>query len=488
MKKLGVLLAVLVVLGLFFLNGSINRRKGEGEALESSKVSLSQDDSQNSKWAQNYPYQYSSYMGALDKGNSSRVVSDELEENPSLVLLWAGYGFAKDYNRARGHNFAVVDTLNTLRTGAPEDESTGPMPATCWSCKSPDVPRKMKEEGVAAFYEGKWARHGKDIVNPIGCADCHDAKSGKLAISRPALKEALERTGIDLAAASHQEMRSLVCAQCHVEYYFKKPGNYLTFPWDNGAKAEQVEAYYDARDFKDWTHKISKAPMLKAQHPGFELFKEGIHSKRGVACADCHMPYRTLGGSKFSDHHVKNPLHNITGACQQCHQQSENELASNVQDKKDKYLDLKKRVEGQLVRAHLEAGKAWELGAKEEQMKEILQEIRHGQWRWDYATAAHGSYFHASEEVMRTLGAAFEAGASARLKLQKLLFTLGYKSELPMPDLSSKEKAQKFIGLDMDRLKEEKKNFLNGLARDWWNEASTMDEKFRPFVEGEIER
>ena len=488
MKKILVIVVGLVVIGLFYLNGSINRRIGEGKALDRPPVALSQNDTQNSKWEQNYPYQYSSYIGALSEGSSSVEVKDELEANPELVVLWAGYGFSKDYNKPRGHGFAVVDTLNTLRTGAPKDPNTGPMPATCWSRKSPDVPRKMKEEGVAKFYEGKWARHGKDIVNPIGCADCHDAKSGKLAISRPALKEALERTGVDLSSASHQEMRSLVCAQCHVEYYFKKPGNYLTFPWDNGNLAEQVEEYYDKTEFKDWTHKVSKAPMLKAQHPGYELFKEGIHAKRGVSCADCHMPYKTLGGVKFSDHHVQSPMHNVANSCQQCHRQSEATLASNVMDMKVKYLDLKGLAEKELVQAHVEAGKAWELGAKKDLMNPALQDIRHAQWRWDYATAAHGAFFHAPQETMRTLGSSIKAAGDARRKLQRILINLGHQDEVPYPNIKTKAAAQKYIGLDMDKLKSEKKSFLNGLAKDWWDEAGTMDVDFRPRVEPFIER
>ena len=36
--------------------------------------------------------------------------------------------------------------------------------------------------------------------------------------------------------ATRQEMRSFVCGQCHVEYYFKpeQDGRRLTYPWQNG--------------------------------------------------------------------------------------------------------------------------------------------------------------------------------------------------------------------------------------------------------------
>ena len=145
---------------------------------------------------------------------------DMQEVDPRLVVLWAGYGFGKDYKQGRGHAYAVEDLRNTLRTGAPVNGAKSPMPNTCWTCKSPDVPRLMNEAGVAEFYKGTWETKGHEIVNSIGCGDCHDAKTMNLKITRPALTEAFERMGKDIDDASHQEMRSLVCAQCHVEYYF----------------------------------------------------------------------------------------------------------------------------------------------------------------------------------------------------------------------------------------------------------------------------
>ena len=36
-------------------------------------------------------------------------------------------------------------------------------------------------------------------------------------------------------------MRSFVCGQCHVEYYFKGPGKVVTYPWANGLFVEEVE-------------------------------------------------------------------------------------------------------------------------------------------------------------------------------------------------------------------------------------------------------
>ena len=55
-------------------------------------------------------------------------------------------------------------------------------------------------------------------------------------------------------------MRTFVCGQCHVEYYFKGPEKRLTYPWDKGLKVDDILAYYDEVKFKDWTHAESGAP------------------------------------------------------------------------------------------------------------------------------------------------------------------------------------------------------------------------------------
>jgi formate-dependent nitrite reductase cytochrome c552 subunit len=116
--------------------------------------------------------------------------------------------------------------------------------------------------------------------------------------------------------ASRQEMRSFVCGQCHVEYYCG-PKTTLFYPWNNGLKVEQIERYYDAykfpdgHDFYDWTHEETGAGVLKAQHPEFETWSQGIHARSGVACADCPMPYKREGAMKVSDHWVRSPLINV---------------------------------------------------------------------------------------------------------------------------------------------------------------------------------
>jgi nitrite reductase (cytochrome c-552) len=420
-------------------------------------------EADNSKWAKNFPLQYESYMKTKD--GAPKI--DMLESDPAMVILWAGYGFSKDYNAPAGHAYAIEDIRNTLRTGGPTNANDGPMPNTCWTCKSPDVPRVMAEVGPEAFYKGKWASRGHQVTNAIGCADCHNAKTMELTITRPALVEAFERRGLDINKSSYQEKKTLVCAQCHVEYYFKGKGKYLTFPWDNGTSAEQMEEYYDNIEFSDWTHKLSKTPMLKAQHPGYEFWKKGIHGKRGVSCVDCHMPYVSKGGVKYTDHHAQSPLGNINNSCQTCHRQSEDELLENVLSLKDQVNSLKEEAEKALVKAHLEAEHAWKKGATKADMKEVLVNIRHAQWRWDLSVASHGGYFHAPEETLRVLGTSIAKAKDARLLLERVFRKLNVSTPIKLADVSTKEKAQKYIGMDLKKLKNEKEKFKKGFMKTW---------------------
>ena len=158
------------------------------------------------------------------------------------------------------------------------------------------------------------------ITEPIGCANCHEAGSMRLVVTNPALDEALQAQGIDWETLTRQEMRSVVCANCHVEYYFKGEGKYLTFPWENGTRIEEIESYYDSYGFSDWTHADSGASMIKMQHPEYEVYTAGsTHYEAGVACAACHMPYTRDGVVKFSSHNAHSPLFNPARACGTCH-------------------------------------------------------------------------------------------------------------------------------------------------------------------------
>lgn len=461
------------LLGL--LASSIVERRAEASIVRVVKGELADREARNPLWGDVYPLEYQSWLRTANTDFESEyngnIARDVLESRPNMVILWAGYAFAKDYSTPRGHMHAIEDVRHSLRTGAPHTEHDGPQPGTCWTCKSPDVPRLMDSVGIGEFYKNTLAKWGDEVVNPIGCADCHDPKTMNLTITRPALIEAFERRGMDISKATHNEMRSLVCAQCHVEYYFKGDEKYLTFPWDKGQTVEDIEAFYDEAKFFDWEHQLSKAPMLKAQHPDWEIFQLGVHAKKGVSCADCHMPYVSEGGVKFTDHHIMSPLANINKTCQNCHRDTEENLRQLVYSHQRKVDEVRIRLESELAKAHIEAKFAWDKGATKEQMHESLELIRQAQWRWDFIAASHGAAFHAPVESQRVFANGLDRALRARLAISKVLAANGFIGDVPMPDISTKDKAQKYIGIDIEKEKVEKEKFLKTVVPQWIQSA-----------------
>lgn len=207
--------------------------------------------------------------------------------------------------------------------------------------------------------------------------------------------------------------------------------------------------------------------MLKAQHPDYEVYMTGIHAERGVSCADCHMPYKSEGGVKFTNHHIQSPLNNTESSCQVCHRENAAQLIKDVYERQDEVAENRDRLEELLVRAHVEAGKAWELGADEARMKPLLDGIRRAQWRWDYSAASHGASFHSPLETASVVASGIAIVQDTRIGLARLMASLGFNSEIPYPDIATKEKAQAFIGLDMEKLKSEKREFLKTVPALW---------------------
>ncbi len=465
-----VTVVVVFIIGLFA--SSIVERRSEGTYALQMLKPIADWEPRNEVWGENFPRQYQSYRKTSEtdfesKHGGSKMV-DYLEKYPELVVMWAGYAFSKDYSQGRGHANAVKDIRNTLRTGG---NKVSPQPATCWSCKSTDVPRVMQTMGAENFYKGSWTSLGSEVINPIGCQDCHDNKTMNLKITRPALIDGLKSMGKDVENLTQQEMRSLVCAQCHVEYYFKGEGKYLTFPWKNGMTAEQMEKYYDEAGFTDWTHSLSRAPMLKAQHPDYELYSTGVHAKRGVSCSDCHMPYKSEGGVKFTDHHIQSPLNNVANSCQVCHREETASLIEDVYIRQDKLEELRRVAEKELASAHIEAKTAWDNGAQDAEMAPALKLIRQAQWRWDWVAAANALGFHSPVEAMRVIGLSIDKAKEARKEIAVILVKKGVNYPIALPDISTKEKAQKYIGLNMPELIADKDDFLKTTAVKWDEDA-----------------
>nr|WP_260441634.1 ammonia-forming nitrite reductase cytochrome c552 subunit [Serratia fonticola] len=440
------------------------------QAAASQKV-----EARNETFSAPHPDQYQSWKATAEQ--SERV--DALAEDPRLVILWAGYPFAKDYNKPRGHAYALMDIRETLRTGAPKTAEDGPLPMACWSCKSPDVARVIAEQGEASYFHGQWARGGPEIVNDLGCADCHNTASADFAAGKPALTlsrpyaaRAMQAIGKPFDKAGRFDQQSMVCGQCHVEYYFDGKDKMVKFPWDKGTTVDEMEVYYDTIAFSDWTNPLSKAPMLKAQHPEYETWREGIHGKNNVTCIDCHMPkVQNAQGKIYTDHKIGNPFDNFEQTCRNCHTQDKASLQEVVAKRKHDITEIKLKVEDQLVHAHFEAKAAWDAGATEAEMKPILTQIRHAQWRWDFAIASHGIHMHAPDVALRVLGTALDQAAQARTQLVRLLANKGITHEIVLPDISTKEKAQLALGMDMPQLNAEKQEFLKTVVPQWDEQA-----------------
>jgi nitrite reductase (cytochrome c-552) len=468
---------IVFLIGLF--GASIIERRTEAVTAGVPVRPLPEFEPRNAVWGEQFPRQFESYLLTLDTTFASRYGGarhrDMLEQHPEMVVLWAGYAFARDYNQIRGHYYSVLDVHESLRTNIEQ-------PGTCWTCKSTDVPRLMDRYGVAGFYAQSWRDLGDEVANPIGCQDCHDPATLRLRITRPALIEAFARMGRDIEQATHQELRSLVCAQCHVEYYFRPEDNYLVFPWDaRGIDADAQEQFLDDSGHVDWVHALSRAPMIKVQHPDYELYQSSVHAYRGVACADCHMPYRREGGVKFTNHHIRSPLADVAAACMVCHGGTEREMIERVYDTQDRIVQLRREAERKLAMLHIEAKAAWDAGATEAEMAPVLQMIRSAQWRWDWIAASHGAAAHAPIESGRLLGMAIALAGEARVELARVLSRHGVNQPVPMPEWT-KPALQAFVGLDMDAEHARKQAFLRDTLPQWYESAAHVQPGPRDYV------
>jgi nitrite reductase (cytochrome c-552) len=452
----GCLIATLL-LGMLIV--SIMERRWETVQPQFVAQPLDQWETDNAVWGRNYPREYETFLKTKTPDTKTAFggsyLRDYLKRYPNQVVLFAGMPFSREFKQARGHEWALHSVTTTLRTTTKDGQDTG-MPATCWTCKSSTVPKLMNSMGVVGFYNSSFKELKPKVKTTIGCLDCHDPKTMNLRISRPALREAFARQGRDIDKATHQEMRSLVCAQCHVEYYFGnnpdqnkagKPsfdqrGKYLVFPWDRGTTVDAMEEYFAERpDLYDWIHPISGTRMIKMQHPDWELYRTGIHAYRGVSCADCHMPYVTQGGVKFTDHHIQSPLLNISSSCSVCHRWSEQEVRERVTAIQTKHYKLKLKTEDILVFAHFDVAACKEAGASEEHLNALRNLLWRAQLRWDYVSANNGMGFHSPQESARILGDAIAQAQEVRLMAARLLAQMGIKNIPKYPDVSTQDKA-----------------------------------------------
>ena len=402
---------------------SINNRKQEAAEFPLRVVEVANNELDPSVWGQNFPRQYNTFVRTQENYGETPFGGSEpyskLERYPAMVRIWAGYAFSKDHNEERGHYYSQIDQANTQRVQLVNQ------PSACVNCHSGEVPVLIEQMGWEAFNSTPYNDLKDQLHIGSTCNDCHDPDTMALRITRPAFINAMEKRGIDVSQATRQEMRSYVCAQCHVEYYFQGDQKLLTFPWEKGLRIDDIEAYYDSYGFKDWTHAETGAPMIKIQHPEFELWSSGLHARSGVACADCHMPYMRDGSVKVSDHWLRSPLVNLSNACGTCHKQNEDELKDRVLTIQGTTAGLLRRSEEALLAAMDAIVAAKEAGATDEQLAEAYQLHRGSSLRWDFVSSENSTGFHSPQEAARVLAESIDMARQAELKATQLLNDLG---------------------------------------------------------------
>lgn len=356
-------------------------------------------------WGKSYPLQYKSFQKNLDMSASPTGFGGSLKvqhsiKQPEILMNFKGMAFSKDYTEDRGHPYALDDLKETKRI-------TPVSPGACMTCKTAYLIDFYKEKGWG-YAKTPLSELFPRMKHPIVCANCHDLATMNLRVINPAFTEAMQRRGIDVKKASREEMRSYVCAQCHVEYYFEPETTRVIFPWDKGLHPEQMYAYYAQTPngfAQDWVHPDSQAKMLKAQHPDFETWSNGAHGKAGVSCADCHMPFMRENGQKYSSHWLTSPMKHIDASCGTCHAQTKEWFLDRVKTIQGNVWQLQHTAGMTVAKAHEVIGKVNNLGkANKVELDKARELVRKAQWYWDIVAAENSMGFHNPVQVLNTLG------------------------------------------------------------------------------------
>ncbi|MFE8703352.1 ammonia-forming cytochrome c nitrite reductase subunit c552 [Cytobacillus sp. FJAT-54145] len=420
---------------------------------------LSKDEINNEAFKDLFPLQYNSYMKNEEEedtkyGGSVKRSKYDPDKEPYLPILFNGYGFATEYNEDRGHVYANQDVRDIARI---TDKSIG----SCLTCKSSAVPHMIEEMGDdywgGNFNKDIWPKAEEMGHSAIGCSDCHDPETMDLRITRPSFIKAMESQGLDVSNPTKNEMRSFVCGQCHVEYYFAPENGEVTFPWAEGFKPEEMYEYYDtiAKDTgfeQDWIHTVSGTPILKAQHPEFETHMEGPHGKADVSCSDCHMPYeRADGKKKITSHWWTSPLKTMEESCATCHSNRDiEELEERVGDIQDTHMKALHKAEDVSITAHYYINKMITSGVDEAKIKQAQEHVRKGQWMWDIVAAENGAGFHNPQGGMDTLRISeVESNAAILIATEELV-----KKGVSLEELNKEiEKVKKAVTGEKDNFK-----------------------------------
>ncbi|MDR3439398.1 ammonia-forming cytochrome c nitrite reductase subunit c552 [Telmatospirillum sp.] len=437
-------LAVVAGVGIAALLVSVFEHKQEAKTPFFQVVDLNDTIDDPAIWGQNFPLQYDRYKKTTDMertryGGSegvphspteadprSIVARSKLELDPRLKTMWAGYAFAADYREKRGHAYMLEDQAYTER------QRVAKQPGACLNCHASLYPTYLRlgegdlTKGFEAINHMSYADARKQVTHPISCVDCHEAKTMNLRISRPAFVEGIRALKASQGVndydvnrdATRQEMRSYVCAQCHVTYYFRGAEKRLTFPWPKGLKVDQIVAAENEDKVGEWTHKDTGASMMKARHPEFETWSQGIHARSGVACADCHMPYVREGAMKISDHNVRSPLLNVNASCQTCHRWPEQELKDRVEEIQTRFVETRNVAMNALVELIGDIKQAKDAGATDEELAAARKHQRDGQFKIDFLVSENSMGFHADQYTVKSFAEAINLCREGQLVLR----------------------------------------------------------------------
>jgi len=423
------------------------------------KVELTEETDDPAVWGREYPAEYETYLKTTDMvrtryGGSeafpwkstgaddprTTVTQSKIDDDPRLKAIWAGYAFSIDFREERGHAYMLVDQRTTKRV------TERKQPGACLNCHASIwvAFRKAGDGDVVKGFEKlnalPYGEATKLVNHPVSCIDCHDPATMALRVTRPAFMEGIRAwkasrgiAGYDVnKQASQAELRAFVCGQCHVEYYFKGPEKRLTFPWSKGLQVEQITAYYDEAKFADWRHAKSGAPALKAQHPEFELWNQGIHARSAVTCVDCHMPEITFKGQRITDHQVNSPVLKLEAACGKCHAKwPATELKARVEQIQGRTTELRDAAMNAVVALIADVEKAAAAGRTDAELVAPRYLQRRAQFMTDFVEAENSVGFHAPQEAARILGLAADLARQGQLVLRDATF----KPSVPVVDV-----------------------------------------------------
>ena len=436
--------AAFAAVGIGALLTNIVRHREEGRNPFYRVVALTDTTTDPALWGKNFPQHYDDFLRTVDQvrtryGGSEAVphtptqddprtviAQSRLEEDPRLREFWNGYAFSKDFREERGHAYVLADQEFTQR------QQVTQQPGTCLNCHASMYAtyKRLGHGDIRAGFDSinhlPYQAGRKEVTHPVSCVDCHDPSTMQLRVTRPAfmlgIREVKATQGVrdfDVNRdATRQEMRTYVCGQCHVEYYFRGKEKTLVYPWAKGLLADSILAYYDSTGHKDWTHAASGAPTLKAQHPEFELYNQGIHARSGVTCSDCHMPYKRTGGMKISDHHVRSPVLNVNRACQTCHRVDEQELVSRVETIQARTFELRNTALDAVLDLTREIQAAALADSTSAAVQAARKHQRSAQFLLDFIEAENSMGFHAPQEAARILGHSLDQSRRGQVALR----------------------------------------------------------------------